>query len=137
MATYKSKYSKIKSSSHSVLLKETRKQFHTIQKKNPRRVPYVRSAYFTKDKIFISLFWAHLQQKRAGDQVRRLQLYTCAIDLIRNSNNTPETIFTYTDKDHALHRFEGVSSEGTKFYVQIRENKRTNRKDFMSCFPAK
>lgn len=137
MNCYKSKYPKSRTTSHSQMVKEARKQYHTIQKRTPRRQAYVRSKYFTKDKIFINQYWDHLKQKRSGDQVRRLQFYECAIDLIRNTEFSPDTIFTNTNKEIALHRFVGVSSDGFKYYVQIQESKRTNRKDFMSCFPAK
>jgi hypothetical protein len=35
-----------------------------------------------------------------------------------------------------LHRFAGETKEGKKFYVQVKQDKRTGRKDFMSVFPA-
>ena len=137
MSIYTSRYPRSKLTSHSQLLREARKQYHIIQKRTPRRQPYVRSKYFTKDKIFINEFWEHLKQKHPGDQVRRLQLYECAIDLIRNNTASPETIFSNNNKEIALHRFTGVTHDGVLFCVQIKEVKRTNRKDFMSCFPSK
>jgi hypothetical protein len=46
---------------------------------------------------------------------------------MQNPNKTQE----------ALHRFTGCTKDGEVFYVQIRANKKTNRKGFMSVFPAK
>jgi hypothetical protein len=137
MPVYKSKFSKIRITSHAAIVREARRQYHILQKRTPRRQAYVRSAYFSKDKIFINQYWDHLKQKHPADQVRRLQLYNCALDLIRYSTISPQTIYSNMDKEHALHRFEGIANDGVRFYVQIKENKRTNRKDFMSCFPAK
>ena len=68
--------------------------------------------------------------------MRRLQFYACALDVIRNSTTSPDTIFGNANKEIALHRFSGLTKDGVRFYVQIKEEKRTNRKDFMSCFPA-
>ena len=137
MKTYRSKYNQIKGSSHVQVMREARYEYHKIQKRTPRRQAYVRSAYFKKDKVFINQFWDHLRQKSPGDQVRRLKLYLCAIDLIRNSKVSPDTIYTYLDMNTALHRFHGIANDGKRFEVQVKEDKRTNRKDFMSVFPSK
>jgi hypothetical protein len=137
VTNYISKYPKSKLTSHSQLISEARRYFHAIQKRTPRRQAYVRSKYFTKNKIFINQFWDHLNQIHPGDQVRRLQFYACALDVIRNSTTSPDTIFGNANKEIALHRFSGLTKDGVRFYVQIKEEKRTNRKDFMSCFPAK
>lgn len=118
-------------------MRAARYEYHKIQKRAPRREAYVRSAYFRKDKIFINQFWEHLKQKRLGDQVRRARIFVCAIDLIRHSTQAPDTIFDYTDLNRIKHRFYGQTKDGEYFSVQIRENKRTGRKDFMSAFPGK
>lgn len=114
-----------------------RREYHAIQKLTPRRVPYVRSSYFTKDKVFLNTFWEHLRQKHPADQTRRLKLYAAGLDLIRYTREAPDTIFSKDDLDNMLHRFHGVTRDGYLFSVQIKQNKRTGRKDFMSVFPEK
>lgn len=135
MKVYQSKLSEYPGSSLDEVMKLARREYHSIQKKTPRRVPYVRSKYFVKNKIFINTFWEHLNQKSPKERVLRLKLYRCAIDLIRNSVFTPETIYTHTNMDIALHRLYGKTANGSYFCVQIKDSKRTGRKDFMSVFP--
>ena len=36
-----------------------------------------------------------------------------------------------------LHRFMGQTSEGEYFYVQVKDDRRSGRKEFMSVFRAK
>ena len=119
------------------VMRLARYEYHLIQKKTPRRVPYVRSKYFVKDKIFINNFWEHLNQKSPKERIRRLKLYACAIDPLRNNVYAPETIFSNVETDINLHRFYGQTKDGQLFCVQVKENKRNNRKDFISVFPAK
>jgi len=137
MQIYKSKYSKLSGSSLEEVIKLARREYHIIQKRTPRRVPYIRSRYFTKDKIFINNFWDHLKQKRIIDQTRKLKLYLCAIDLLRNSSYPPDTIYKKDDLNNILHRFYGQTTSGEYFCVQVKLNKRNNRKDFISVFPAR
>lgn len=137
MKVYLSRHSELPGTSLSEVVARARHEYHLIQKKTPRRVPYVRSKYFVKDKIFISNFWDHLNQKSSKERVRRLKLYSCAIDLLRNSPHTPDTVYMRTDMDVVLHRFYGRTKEGGFFCVQVKASKRTNRKDFMSVFPVK
>ncbi len=113
-----------------------RKEYHLIQKRTPKRVAYVRSLYFNKDKIFLNTFWDHSKQKHTVERIKRLKFYKAAIDLMRNSTITPDTVFERNNPDVFLHRFSGQTKDGVKFYVQIKENKRNDRKDFMSVFPA-
>jgi hypothetical protein len=35
-----------------------------------------------------------------------------------------------------LHRFKGRTADGHEFYVQIKDDRRSGRKDFMSVFPV-
>ena len=120
MQVYKSKYSRLPGSTYNEIVAAARREYHTIQKRNPRRIAHVRSAYFAKDKVFLNTFWDHVKQKHPTDQERRLKLYAAAIDLIRNSKLTPDTIFAENDKDTLLHRFYGVSQDGQYFSVQIK-----------------
>jgi len=137
MQIYKSKYNKLGGSSLDEVIKLARREYHTIQKRTPRRVPYVRSKYFTKDKIFINTFWEHLNQKPPKERIRRLKFYMCAIDLLRSTTHVPETIYSNVDKNISLHRFYGQTINSEYFCVQVKEIKRTNRKDFISVFPVK
>lgn len=91
MRIYRSKYGKLPGTTYSELMRAARKEYRLIEAKNPRRQAYIRSAYFKKDKVFINQFWEHLKQKWSPDKVRRLQLYTCALDLIINSHEEPIT----------------------------------------------
>jgi hypothetical protein len=136
MQSYQSKYSPIAGTSHGEVMRAARAEFHKAQKRTPRRETYVRCRYFSKDKIFINTFWDHLKQKSPGDQLRRLKYYICGLDLVRNTANSPESIFSKSEGDYVLHRFYGLAKSGQPFCVQIKENKRTGRKDFMSVFPV-
>ncbi len=137
MRVYKSNMSQLPGSSVAELMKLARREYHTVQKRTPRRVPYVRSKYFTKDKIFINNFWDHLNQKSAQDKVRRLKLYPCAIDTLRNNTATPDSMQNPNNRNEMLHRFSATTKVGVAFSVQIKENKKTGRKDFISVFPTK
>lgn len=136
MKIYKSKYNQISSGSHAEVFRIARYEYHKIQKRTPRRQPYVKSKYFRNDKVFINQYWDHLKQKRVGDQMRRTRLFICAIDLIRQSVTAPDTIYRKDDQHVELHRFYGKTKDGLEFCVQIRENKRSKRKDFMSVYPV-
>ncbi len=137
MNVYKSKSNELTGTNLEEITKQARREYHTIQKRTPRRVPYVKSKYFTKDKIFINNYWEHNNQKTPRERMRRLRLYTCAIDLLRNTTNAPDTIYTNVDKNIGLHRFYGQTNSGNYFCVQVKDNKRTGRKDFISVFPIK
>ena len=43
--------------------------------KRTKRKPYVRSAYFSKQKIFFDYFWLHLRQKPFAERARRLKFF--------------------------------------------------------------
>lgn len=122
----------------------SRDELYSVAKKEYKKVealtkrqPYVRSTYFNKDKIFVSIFWQHLAKIQRTKQAKRLKLYKAAIDLLRNSHCEPETIFQKDDLSTLLHRFYGVTKDGTHFCVQVKHNKRSDRKDFMSVFERK
>jgi len=135
MNMYLSKYNPTPSTSHAAVIKQARAEYHKIQKLSPRREAYVKSKYFRREKVFVNQFWEHLKQKRPGDVVRRARLFAPAVDLIRNTTISPDTIYSRESKDTELHRFYGRTKNGAEFVVQIRENKRSKRKDFMSVFP--
>ena len=134
MIYYKTKKQKISGTSFKEVNKTAKIIFKQITSKT-KRTPYIRSKYFKKEKIFLNLFWSHLFEKREKDRVRRLKFYDCALDLIKNSTHDPETRENFQKKDELLHRFYGVTKNGEKFVVQIKENKRTKRKDLISIYP--
>ncbi len=136
MRKFKSKYTQLSGTDYKEVTRNARKEYVKVQHLTKRQ-PYIRSKYFANDKIFINIFWNHLAQKRKGEQIARAKLLLPAFDLLRNSLSEPDTIFSTKDKGNILHRFLGETKEGKLFYVQVKQNKRTGRKDFMSAFPAK
>lgn len=131
---YKTSKNKISGSSFIEVRKEANRIFHFIKSKS-KRSPYIRSKYFKGNKVFLNLFWAHIYEKNEKDRFRRLKLYNCALDLIKNTTYNPNTCDNFNKKDELLHRFEGVTRNNERFIVQIKENKRSNRKDFISVYP--
>jgi CRISPR/Cas system-associated endoribonuclease Cas2 len=71
---------------------------------------YVRSLYFNKEKVFL--------------------------DLIQNSKFEPTSKENPNKRSEILHRFAGITSEKDLFFVQIKENKQSGTKWFMSVFPV-
>ena len=135
MKFYKTKINKLSGTSHKEINKKAQRNYNEIKKKTKRR-PYVRSVYFKKSKIFIGLFWSHLYEKKTwGERKRRVALFPCAIELIKNSKINPESREDSNKKSEILHRFYGVTADGEKFCVQIKENKRTSEKYLISVFP--
>ena len=133
---YLSKYGLLPGSSYEEVVTGARREFNTIRKITKRQ-PYVRSKYFRGDKIFVTVFWDHLMQKHQKERRKRLKFYKAAIDLLRNSTEAPETIFDSNNSNVILHRFYGTTSDGNDFCVQVKVDKRSGRKDFMSVFPRK
>jgi len=136
MNIFKSKYGLLAGTDYREVMRTARREYQVMQRRNPRRQPYIRSDYFSGDKIFVNIFWNHLAQKRKGDQMKRAKLLACAIDLLRNSTVPPDTIFSKASPNEMLHRSTGQTKDGQPFYVQVKQNKKTGRKDFMSVFPV-
>lgn len=134
---YRSKYSELPGTSYPEIMAAARHEYHLVQKCTPRRVPYVRSKYFKKDKVFLNTFWDHLKQKHPSEQMKRLKFYLAALDLLRNTDHDSESIIERNNPDVFLHRFTGQTCDGRGFYVQVKDNRRSGRKDFMSVFPVK
>lgn len=103
-----------------------------------RRSPYINSKcrIFKTDKIFLNLFWAHLNQKGAKERIRRIKLYQCALDTMQHSRILPEHKLS-TDRKVVLYRFYGITKGGEEYCVQVKEELKTGRKYFMSVFPLK
>src|SRR3972149_9976165 len=62
---------------------------YAVLKKKTKRRPYVRSAYFNKEKIFFDYHWQHLSQKSPKERYHRLKYFMSAIELIQYSRHTP------------------------------------------------
>ncbi|MFH0820340.1 MAG: hypothetical protein V1908_01055 [Candidatus Peregrinibacteria bacterium] len=104
-------------------------------KAKSKRRPYIRSAYFKGSKIFLELFWQHLKQKQRRDRMRRIKYLPCALELMQHSKFDPISRQNPNRTSEILHRFEGVTSDKYLFFVQIKEDKRTGQKWFISVFP--
>ena len=76
-------------------------------------------------------------QKHPKERRKRLKFYKAALDLLRHSQIAPDTIFRTDNQIIMLHRFYGVTKDGVYFCVQVKEDKRTSRKDLMSVFDRK
>ena len=77
MNVYKTTKEKISGSSFAEINKTAKAIFKTVRART-KRTPYVRSKYFRKEKVFITLFWNHLYKKHEKDRVRRLKFFDCA-----------------------------------------------------------
>lgn len=137
MNFYKTKANKIKGTSYKEVHRQTRKIYDEIAKKTKRKA-YIRSAYFKKEKVFLDLFWSHLfEKKHLSDLLRRLKFYPCALELIQFSKHSPSVKINPNKSSEILYRFAGITSGKEAFFVQIKRNKRGNRKWLMSIFPEK
>lgn len=108
--------------------------YNKISSQTKRR-PYIRSAFFKKEKVFLDLFWLHLAEKNKNDRLRRLRQYGCAIDLIQRSRAEPDLQISRERSNEILYRFYGRNGSDEDFIVQIREDIKTKEKNFMSVFP--
>lgn len=134
MIVYKTKVKKISGTSYGEIIGKARFVFHSVEKRS-KRSTYLKSPFFNNEKVFLNLFWEHLGQKPQRERKWRLKFLSCAFDLIENSRNKPVSIVNPNHKGEVLHRFGGLATTNELFFVQIKENKRTGRKDFMSVFP--
>lgn len=134
MKTFKTKSVVLRGTSYKEISKKAFVLYNEIRRKTKRR-PYIRSAYFKKDKIFLGLFWNHLRSKNYWDQTRRMKFFGCAIELIRNSRFEPTSKENPNKPNEILHRFAGTTKDNDLFFVQIKEEKRTGEKWLASVFP--
>jgi len=136
MILYQTKINKLSGTSYAEVREQALIVYKQIQKRTKRK-PYIRSAYFNKQKIFFDYFWIHLHQKSPKERFKRLKYFEVAIDLIKNSKNKPIFKQNPNKKTEIVYRFFGSIKNKEKFYVQIKENTRSKRKYFMSCFSGK
>lgn len=111
-----------------------RKLLRKIARRTKRHA-YIRAAYWHKEKVFLTHFWKHTAQRSRYQQAARLKYLLCAIELIEKSHHIPSSKENVDRRSEILHRFEGLAPNGRTFFVQIKEDKRTNRKELMSVFP--
>jgi len=134
MIPYPTKTEKLPGTNYAEVRKNATFLFTQIKRKTKRR-PYIRSAYFNKQKIFFDYFWQHLQQKGPKERFKRLKYFGTALEVIKNSRNSPSSKQNPNKPNEILHRFAGLTKNKELFYVQIKEDKKSGRKYFMSCFP--
>ncbi|MBU1199967.1 hypothetical protein KJ953_00355 [Patescibacteria group bacterium] len=132
MVPYQSRHSKLPGTSYKEVYKHAWKIFTQIRSQTKRQ-PYIKSAYFNKQKVFFTHFWIHLFQKPQRLRKNRLKFFQVAIDLITNSHNQPISKPNPNKKSETLHRFYGLTKNKELFIVQIKQTA-NNRKLFMSCF---
>ena len=134
---YKSKAAKITGTSFHEVYRKAFLLYKELKSKTKRR-PYIRSAYFKKEKVFLELFWIHLKEKNnLQDKTRRLKFFACATDLIRNSKVKPTIKKNPNRLSENLYRFNGLSKDNEVFYVQIKEGSKSKQKWLISVFPDK
>ena len=136
MIPYQTNKGKLPGTNYARIRKPAIILFNQIKKRSKRK-PYIRSDYFNKQKIFFDYFWHHLLQKSPKERTKRLKYFAVAVEVIRKSRNHPTSEENPHKKGEILHRFAGLTKEKELFYVQIKEDKRSGRKYFMSCFPEK
>jgi hypothetical protein len=115
---------------------QTRALFRTLQKRRKRR-PYVRSAYFKKDKVFFDFFWVHLQTKALSDRARRLRYLPCALELLQESRQEPTTFVDAGEPETIRHQFTGTAGDGSPFAVIIKQERSSGKKYLLSLFPLR
>jgi hypothetical protein len=133
---YQSKHDKLPGTSYEELVKAARKIYHDIEKKS-KRTPYIKTnnhSYFAGRKVFLNMFFVHLNQKSRIDRKRRLRFFSLGLDLVKNTKFEPIIKQNPNAKSETLYRFGGISSDGELFYVQLKGNKRGNIY-LMSVYP--
>ncbi len=68
--------------------------------------------------------------------MRRLKYFAAALELIQRSKFDPSSKENPNKPNEILHRFAGSTAEKELFYVQIKEDKQTGQKYFISVFPV-
>lgn len=135
MDAYKTKSVRLSSTHWDKVMEKAFGQYKIIRKKTKRR-PYVRSAYFKKEKIFLDLFWNHLfKKKNWHDRLRRMKYFGCAIELLEKSHCEPVFKYNQGNPGERLYRFYGCAKSNELFCVQIKENRKGKQKCLISVFP--
>lgn len=134
MKVYQTKINKLSGSQYAEVYKLAREVYSPIKKRTKSR-PYIRSAYFNKEKVFLELYWQHLHDKfNHRDKIRRMKYFPCALELISNSRFQPTSKKNPNRLSEILHRFFGATPIGEQFVVQIKEEG-SHQKWLVSVFP--
>ena len=137
MIPYQTKTHKLPGTDDEEVYKQARAVYDRIKSRSKRK-PYIRSAYFNKQKISFDFFWKHLAEKKSRRvRTRRLKYFASAIELIGKSHNEPTSMVNPNKRNEILHRFAGLTKNKELFFVQIKEDRRTDRKYLMSVFAPK
>lgn len=135
MQHYQTRAGKIPGANFKDVYRIARKQYISIKRKSKRN-PHIRSAYFNSQKVFLQYFWGHLYAKRNWkDRLRRIRYFKAAIELIEKTKIQPESKENPNNRREILHRFTGYTVEKEIFFVQIKEDKKSGKKHFISVFP--
>lgn len=132
MEVYKTKVKHLSGTSYREVYSQAKFLYKQIESKSKRK-PYIRSKYFEGEKVILDYFWDHIGHKNPADRLRRLRYYACALDLIKYSKAKPEIIVKASE---ILYRFKGRNGNSEFFYVQITQEKKRDKKYFLSVFPA-
>lgn len=135
MIAFKTKIKNTPGSNLGEVYRAAWRAYHEIEKSTKRK-PYLRSAYFKKEKIFFDYFWKHLEQKNPKERFKRLRFFIPALEVIKSSHDQPIIKNNPNNKNEILYRFAGLTKTNELFIVQIKENRRSKAKYFMSCFPV-
>jgi len=109
-------------------MKNARKIYHNIEKKSNRN-PSINSnkkSYFKGKRIFLNLYFIHLNQKTRINRKRRLKFFECGLELLQHNTYAPIEKPNPNKKGEQLMRFAGVTPDNELFYVQVRKNQRGN-----------
>ncbi len=135
MKVYRVKCEKLSGTDYREVYHKAYSLYKPLKARTKRR-PHIRSAYFMKDKIFLGLFWQHIDDKtNFRDKIRRLKFFPCALELIRNSKFEPTSKQNPNNPSEILHRLGGLTKDSELFFVQIKEDKKSGQKWFLSVFP--
>lgn len=132
MKGYRCRQGVVGGKDYAEIVRKARHIYHDIARQT-KREPFIRSAYFDKDKVFLNSFWTHLNTKRQNDRKRRLRFYACALELIQNTRIKPEIV--HETMSELIYRFSGLTASEESFIVQIRQETKNGRKYFTSVFP--
>ena len=118
MNSFISTKSKITGSNYKEVFKKATIIFDSIVRKSKRK-PYIRSAYFLKQKIFINLFWVHLFDKSFLIRTLRLKYLTAGFELVEKSRIPPSSRDNPNNENEILHRFEGITRDKFQFFSDL------------------
>lgn len=136
MQVYKAKTKKFPGTEFREVHRPAFSLYSEIKKQSKRRT-YIRSMFFSKEKIFLDLYWHHLFEKlNWRDRVRRLKYFGCALELIKHSRCNPNITKNPNVPNEMLYRFYGTSADNELFCVQIKENLKKKQKFLISVYPA-